>query len=182
MSKRTLSKREKVLALVSGLLVLGGGGKLLVLDPNKKITAAKARIATLESDMAGENAKLTQAMATRQPASSNVVPEGEMRKIIAENATLTSLIRTLAEKSSGDGLHLRRIESTKIEAQEGYQKANYSIDVEAPYLVIGRFIQQIEESGLLVEVESLKISRNGDDLRMVIANVSLNNYVIEEMP
>jgi hypothetical protein len=177
-AKRKLSKREWILVALTGALTLLGVVKFLLLDPWKKHSRLQQQLVVTREDLARERLLWTQENAARAPSSTAAGDEAQ--KLISQNAQFAFLIRDLIEQSAISGFQIQRLETVSIESGGDYDKILYSMDVEASYRSLGRFIEQLETSKMMIEIKSIEITRRAeDDLRGTVGRLKIYNYVVK---
>jgi hypothetical protein len=75
-----------------------------------------------------------------------------------------SISKILAEKSKKTG---------------AYTQTLYELETESSFLAIGKFLESLEDSPLLTEVESVEISRIEQEMKRCTAKIRLYGYVGE---
>ena len=62
---------------------------------------------------------------------------------------------------------------------QGFRKTLISLDAEATFLSIGTFLENLEDSPLLTEIDSIEIKRQAGDLKLCNAKIKIFSYVAE---
>ena len=101
-------------------------------------------------------------------------------KYAQTNASLASVIGTLAKGDGKSPFSLNKIVSEKQEIVNGYTKTQFSINLDASFPAIGGLLEGLEQSPLLTDVQTVEISRMGNELKKCSAKIKLLSYVVRK--
>jgi hypothetical protein len=112
------------------------------------------------------------------PASLELKTSNELLdKYMKSNDRFSNVISTVISNSNNLSFVVNKI-ATESQAQlMGYAQTLYSIQASASFISIGKFLESLEDSPLLTEVQSIDIERTGNELKMCKANIKLFSYV-----
>ncbi len=173
----SISKREKILIAVAAVFIEFAVLKYGYLNFRKKVVVLEASIATAKGELATQQAKLTELAQKRAPTSVGI-GEAVIQQYIEENSNLTAFIRRLTDSEEFADIEVLRLSVEGTEVVGGSRRVHYKFSVRAPYLSIGRLIEQFENSSTMVDVKSLDVARDGEDLQQVIGKMDLHHYVM----
>lgn len=105
----------------------------------------------------------------------DVATSSEAVKSLESNTNFAKLLRTM----SGDGhvFTVNRLSVAKQEDLKMYHKTLFILEIETPFLNLGKFIDTLEHSELLLEVKSLEVNRIARELKKCTAKIELYGYV-----
>ncbi len=93
------------------------------------------------------------------------------------NGRFSSVVNGIVLSSNGNAFALNKILSESQVQAVGYTQTLYSIEAEASFIAIGKFLEKMEDSPLLTEVDSIEISRIGNEMKRCKAKIKLFSYV-----
>ena len=93
------------------------------------------------------------------------------------NGHFSSVVNGIVTSSKGTSFSLSKISSESQVQTIGYTQTLYSVEAEAPFIAIGKFLEKMEDSPLLTEVDSIEISRIGNEMKRCKAKIKLFSYV-----
>jgi hypothetical protein len=125
-----------------------------------------------------QNQILLTTLKNKVPASIELKTSNELLdKYMKSNDRFSNVLTSIISNSNQIAFTVNRI-ATESQAQlMGYAQTLYSIQASASFIAIGKFLESLEDSPLLTEVQSIDIERTGNELRMCKANIKLFNYV-----
>lgn len=176
-SKHKLSKRERSLMALSILAAAIAVFKYGYSSKRTEDFALSTKISELQQAAASDMLKATQLAATRVPATTTI-GDKKIPELLEQNSHFTSFVRNLA--GDDQNLEIKRITSEKVEKSDGSSLLVYSVIVKSPYLAIMKFVNKIEESPLMVEVQSVDFSKDSEEIHTVIGKLTISNLVAKE--
>lgn len=168
-----LSKREQrliyaVIAVLCFTLL-----KFLVVGEVGEILALRAQAEATTATLATKERMLQEFSAGRQPAAT----ANPNWSYYQENIGLSGLLRKISSKDDPEGaFRVVKIASEKSEKLSEYEKTSLKVEIEAPFNLIGSFLEDLESSKLLTRVEGLEVTRLDKELRLCHAKISLNSF------
>jgi hypothetical protein len=175
--KFTLKKSETILlslfALASFYLF-----QTYYMKPKKEVlNGMKSEVSALQIKN-DQNQVLLSTLQNRVPASLELKTSNELLdKYMKSNDRFSNVISTVISNSNNLSFVVNKI-ATESQAQlMGYAQTLYSIQASASFISIGKFLESLEDSPLLTEVQSIDIERTGNELKMCKANIKLFSYV-----
>ena len=175
--KFTLKKSETILlslfALASFYLF-----QTYYMKPKKEVlNGMKSEVSALQIKN-DQNHVLLSTLQNRVPASLELKTSNELLdKYMKSNDRFSNVISTVISNSNNLSFVVNKI-ATESQAQlMGYAQTLYSIQASASFISIGKFLESLEDSPLLTEVQSIDIERTGNELKMCKANIKLFSYV-----
>ncbi|MCM2282517.1 MAG: hypothetical protein NDI61_11805 [Bdellovibrionaceae bacterium] len=176
---KKLEPREKALVGITALVMVFALYQYGYRNFRAKRLAFDAQAATIQSQISTQTALLTQAHADRAPSSVGTTTM-QLQNYIQENSEFTKLIEELTKNAESKDVSVLRLAASSTERIEGFVKTQYTLDLKAPYLSLGRLLEKLETSPLMIEIVSLNMSRTGTDLREVVLSMKLNNFVARQ--
>lgn len=178
MKLRALQRNEKILL---GLILV----VLAFLNERTLVTGMQNEQALNET----RRAELTKATALareekdlflRRDIASAVAfpPSGELDQAGAASAKVSSFIRELASQESESRFRINRLGTEETQAVKDYSRTPVTLDVEATFPAIGRFLEALEDAPFLAEVDSLEVYRVENDLRLCAAKIRIYSYAV----
>lgn len=122
------------------------------------------------------NQELVAKLASRKPASVEL-PSPEIQKYVNTNAKFSAVLNSLAESEPGSSAVISKIFADKQADYKGFTQTKLELQMEASFLSVGQFLERLENSDLLLEVESVEVHREPDDLKKCTAKIKLSSYV-----
>lgn len=154
--------------------------KTIYMGSRAKILELNRTIATEKADLEKTRAQL-QDLSNRKIAS---VETEESRvvydKYVEANASLANVVGALAKGDGRSPFSLKKIATEKQENVNGYTKTQFSIDVDASFPAIGGFLEGLELSPLLTDIQTVEISRISTELKKCSAKIKLLSYVVKK--
>ncbi|NDD91395.1 hypothetical protein EBZ37_04855 [bacterium] len=176
-TKRATTPRELVLAVVAATVLSIAFGKYwykprklsianeirLVEETNKKLIADQEVFSDLQKiDSESEQ------------------PRGQDPRITVireANSSFANIIKKLSGTDDPDLFSIKNIAVEKEESFSEYSKVLFSLELEAPFLHVGRFLETLEKSDLLTEVVDIEANRIEPELKRCSVKLKLYSYV-----
>jgi hypothetical protein len=177
---RKLNQRETILlsliilsATVLSTRALGVKWRLQAQELDHKVSELSAR---KEKDRIEYEDRLNRSL-----ASSQVLRSGEMiSKIEENNDYFSTFVSKLAHQDGVGSFRILRLATdTPVQSPE-YIRTPVTLTVESTFPAIGKFLESLENSPTLAEIDSMEIYRIESDLKKCSAKIKLSNYVVRK--
>ena len=170
--KGRLSVRE--MAITSCVLILGTLVYFAAFyGPKSKVVAQqREEVKKLAAELALHQSQIARLAPVRTDAKGPTVP---LQKYLAMNERFSDLITRL----NGDGkvYRVNRLAMEKQEIKASFSKNTFNLEIETSFLKLGQFIEALEKSDFLLEINSVDVLRVDRELRKCTARIQLNSYV-----
>ena len=103
---------------------------------------------------------------------------GLFEKVSRSNDRFSNIMVKLAEIKA-DSFTLGKISAAPPTKVDGFFKTAINLEAETTFLSLGSFLETLEDSPLLTEIESIEIKRQVSDLKLCNAKIKLYSYVSE---
>lgn len=174
--KRELNKRERIIVIVTSLVIFVGFFQYWYFPQNLKVKEMKTKLQTVMNSNLAQDA-LLKSMQIRQPASvENTSLLGPVSDYLESSQSLSQFIHALSEDPEKNHLKIHRITVDNPITIEGLNQNKIKVEVETSFLNLGRFLEKLEQSKLLVDIASVEVLRLTDDLRNCVARIDLYSY------
>lgn len=150
------------------LLWMKSGASVSALTLNAQLEKSKQTLA--------ENKTFLEKLSNRSPASVGAGVD-EMDKYVLTNDRLSSVINGIVASSRSEALALTKLSLEDQSLESGYKKMLYSVDAEASFIDIGKFLEKLEDAPLLTEIKSININRIDNEMKRCQAHIRLYSYV-----
>jgi hypothetical protein len=177
--RRPLNQREKIL-----LSLIIATGAILI---NRSL-ATKWRLQAQEldrqvSELSAQKEKDRidyEDRVSRSVASTQILRSGEMiSKIEESNDYFSTFISKLAHQDGVGSFRILRLATeTPVQSPE-YTRTGITLTVESSFPAVGKFLESLENSPTLAEIDSMEIARIDGDLKKCSAKIKLSNYVVK---
>lgn len=131
-------------------------------DAQKKLQADETVIATLIQE---ENAPQAEGQDAR------------LATIREANNNFANIVKTLSGTDDPDLFSIKNLTVDKEERFAEYSKVLFSLEVDAPFLHVGQFLEKLEESNLLTELVNVEATRIDPELKRCSVKLSIYSYV-----
>jgi len=171
LTKSRFNPREQILIALSILVVNIGILKLWYVPQKNKLNELKSEVSGLQVLLNNNRMLLTQIKTQSVPTTANESVE----KHLALNNNFALLLKGLG----GDGVDftVNRLAVEEHQLLSGYTKTLFTLDVDTSFLTLGQFIEKLESSQFLLEIQSIDISRVSQELKKCTAKIRLYSYV-----
>lgn len=168
-----LNFRERALLFVSSILVSCLLVKLFVFDEYSQMASLGRQIDDLSSQIEQSQNSLIQL----QNAKNEMTANAALLAYKKENVGQAGLMKVLSEtEKKNNGFALRKIASEKNEKLDEVEKNTFQMEVEAPFISIGSFLENLENSKLLTRVDSVQVFRTEKELSLCRAKIIVDSY------
>ncbi|NDC76530.1 MAG: hypothetical protein EBZ67_01400 [Chitinophagia bacterium] len=89
----------------------------------------------------------------------------------------TNIVRELSGGDTPDLFLIRNLSVGREEKFADYSKVLFNLEIEAPFMSVGHFLEKLEKSDLLTEVVNIDISRVEREMKRCTIKLSLYSYV-----
>ena len=103
-----------------------------------------------------------------------------MDQYVLFNDRFSSVISSIVNSSKSKAFTLTKLSLEDQSTENGYKKMLYSLDAEASFIEIGKFLEKLEDAPLLTEVSSVEINRIDNEMKRCQAHIKLFSYVRKE--
>jgi hypothetical protein len=145
-----------------------------------KLAALNNELARVNEEALNDQKLLDKLLSTnRNPADLALQTSKDLLdKYAKSNDHFSKVMMQLSDKA-GTPFSLTRF-ATENQTKVGpYTKTSISLEAQATFLTIGRFLETLDDSPLLTEVESIEIKRVSTDLKLCNAKIRIFSYVAE---
>jgi len=176
LGKFKLNRNETILicvAIGAGLFAFQRYWKVPHSRENQRL---QTEIANIKTEIETNQQILAKFSVGRQPAAA--APKGQTElfaKLSKDNDNFSKVIKQLTLKENTPFI-MSLIATEPPVRVANYTKTLISVEAEASFLSIGKFLENLENSSLLTEVESIEISRLTNDMKLCDAKIKLLSY------
>ena len=176
LSKISLNLKEALLMSLIILIFFAIGNILL------KKTGAAAALTDFRAKSEIAKNKLAESQAfldklSKRDPSADGVNADYLDQYLRLNDRFSSVITGIVSSSKGGGFMLTRVSLEGEITENGYKRMLYSMDAEASFISIGKFLEKLEDAPLLTEVSSVEINRIENEMKRCKAHIKLYSYV-----
>jgi len=178
MKLRALQRNEKILL---GLVLL----TLAFLNERTWMSSLKAEEAAADIRITELKKATADALAEKESFLNRDIagavafpPSAELDHAGNASAKVSSFIRELASQESESRFRIVRLGTEEPQALKEFSRTPVTLDVEASFPAIGNFLEKLEDSPYLAEVESLEVYRVENDLRLCAAKIKIYSYAV----
>jgi hypothetical protein len=162
-------------------LVIVGGGVLFqrfwvlpnsqrLVELQEKAKATQAKIDELKTQLG--------TIKVKAPATEEVkTAQSLLDRYISTNDRFSSVIMGIFSGSKEREFNISKIIAEKSEKVGVYTQTLYQIDAESSFIAIGKFLEGLEDSALLTEVDSINITKIEEEMKRCRASIRLFGYV-----
>ena len=175
-------KVKESLLMSVAILSLGFGFERFWVKPN----ARKLEELTQKTEATKKKIEDTQALIVkvknRAPASLPTKDEDHSTKSMLErymrsNDRFSKVVMGIVAGSKDGSLSVSKISAERSLKVGAYTQTLYEVDAESSFLSIGKFLETLEDSPLLTEVDSIEITRIEQEMKRCSAKIKLFGYV-----
>jgi len=92
------------------------------------------------------------------------------------NNNFSNIVQTLSGAGSKESFVIQNLTAEKEETFSEYSKVLFNLEVDAPFLSVGKFLEKIEKSDLLTELVSIEATRIDPELKRCTIKLKLYSY------
>ena len=107
-------------------------------------------------------------------------PEGQEARLATireANNNFANIVKTLSGTDDPDLFSIKNLTVEKEERFSEYSKVLFSLEIDAPFLHVGQFLEKLEHSNLLTELVDVEATRIDPELRRCSVKLSIYSYV-----
>lgn len=175
---RRLTRNEKILACILPAVAALAHHQFILTPWKARSVEAKGKIALAKSKL--ETGRRTYEDLKNQiktPARA-AAPQVLVLEFDRSNDRFSKLISELTREAQAASLRLKRLSTEKPSTSDAYVKSAITLDVDASFIAIGKFLERLGDLPILAEVDSLEIYRVEGDLRKCSARIKLLSYLV----
>jgi Tfp pilus assembly protein PilO len=176
-SKLITHPRTSIAVCVFALILTVCFQQFWVQPKSGELNDIETKISTLQKKMEADQLAYND-LQKRTPASVESASASQLLdQYLKFNGHFSSVVNGIVSNSQGGSFSLTKISSESQVQTVGYTQTLYTVEAEAPFIAIGKFLEKMEDSPLLTEVDSIDISRIGTEMRRCKAKIKLFSYV-----
>ncbi len=144
-------------------------GKTDIVREQKAITEAQKK---LKADQ-----ELIETLKREETAPGREKQDARLATIREANNNFTNIVKALSGDDTPD---LFTIKSLKVDNEEPfseYNKVLFTLELDAPFLHVGKFLEKLEQSDLLTELVDIEATRIDPELKRCSVKLSIYSYV-----
>ncbi len=176
-----LNLKESITLSVIALLLMGYFHVTWTKNHLKEVADLKAKVATVSTELE-KNRKLEANLKGKAPTYVEIQTSNDLlERYLKSNEKFSSIVDGIISNSNGREFLLSKMLAESQEKVNGYIQTLYKIEAEATFLSIGKFLEKLEDSSLLSEVQSVEIKRSANELRVCNVKINLLSYSSAEL-
>jgi hypothetical protein len=175
--KRKLKWTESLLISLFSVVALMAFERFWQKPHSKERKELEAKVASTRKSIE-EAKKVLDDLKSRAPASQdNQTTQSLFHRYLSANDRFSSVVMGIFSGSKEYDFAVQKISALQSNRFEGYTQTLYSLEAESNFIAIGKFLENLEDSPLLTEIESIDISRIENELKQCKASIRLYGYV-----
>jgi hypothetical protein len=103
--------------------------------------------------------------------------DARLATIREANNNFANIVKTLSGTDDPDLFSIRNLTVDKEEQFSEYSKVLFTLEVDAPFLHVGQFLEKLEQSNLLTELVNVEATRIDPELKRCSVKLSIYSYV-----
>jgi|GEM_PF-6943287 len=176
-AKFKLKTSESILVSVFALLSMYAFDRFWQQPHSKELKEVQTKVVTARKSVEDKR-KVLDSLKSRAPASTEVkTAQTLFDRYLASNDRFSSVIMGIFTGSKENEFSIQKLAALQSTSFGGYVQTLYSLDVESNFIAIGKFLENLEDSPLLTEVESIDITRIENEMKQCKASIRLYGYV-----
>jgi len=174
------SARELFLVLAGMLSLAFGYYQFWHLPRSQELASLRTQLfeskKKLESDLAVINSlnQVSQADQVIEKADQKLEQVREM------NSNFANIVRELSGGDTPDLFQIRNLAVKSEDRFADYSRVLFNMEIEAPFLSVGQFLERLEKSDLLTEVIQIDITRLEKEMKRCTIKLALYSYVARQ--
>lgn len=120
---------------------------------------------------------LSQLAARKPSAIDSKASQDLLEKYVKSNDRFSKVVSSIASENEANPYQLNRISAEKQTQIAGYSQTLYNVELEATFISVGKFLERLEDSPLLTEVDSIEITRLNSEMKRCKTKIRLFSYV-----
>ena len=175
--KIKLKWSESILISLMALVMMFLFQRYWLIPNSQKLVEIQTK--TIETKKKIEEAQnLLSNFKTRMPASVEVKnAQSLLDRYITSNDRFSKVITGIFAGSKDGSFSISKISTERSTQVGAYTQTLYQLEAESSFIAIGKFLETLEDSPLLTEVESIDISRIESEMKRCKASIRLYGYV-----
>jgi hypothetical protein len=145
---------------------------------NTGLKNVQSRIEASKKKLAEDQALFDKLSKISSPTDS--ANSADLDQYVLLNDRFSSVISGIVRNSKTKSFALTKLVMEDESLESGYKKVLYSLDAEASFIEIGKFLEKLEDASLLTEVSSVEINRIDEEMKRCLAHIRLYSYVRAE--
>ncbi|MBU6376548.1 MAG: hypothetical protein KGQ59_11170 [Bdellovibrionales bacterium] len=174
---RPIHLREVTLALLCSISLSICFAKLWYKPRAQILLKDKVSIEELHQKISSDQLILVELQKMENNGESLPNQDPRMTLIREANSSFANIIKTLSGTDDPDLFSIKNISVEKEEPFLDYNKVLFLVELEAPFLHVGRFLEKLEKSDLLTEVLEIEANRIDPELKRCTVRLRLFSYV-----
>ncbi len=166
---KEFSKREKVIAVIVAITVIGFLVNQFLLEPqSRKLRELRKELTTLSERTAGIGPKLVEFNTLSANLASKKKQLAELEQVLSHEAEVAEMLHEVSSQARTQGLkiqHLRPQRTTVMLNRTGkrgkYRKLVVDLGVRGRYEQLGNFLGALEQQPFYVKVAEVRMERGG---------------------
>jgi hypothetical protein len=167
-------------SILLSFVILGGAflfQRFWVLPNSQRLVELQEKSKTMKAKIEELKTQLN-TMAVKAPVTEEVkTAQSLLDRYVSTNERFSSVIMGIFSGSKERDFSISRIIAEKSEKIGVYTQTLYQIDAESSFIAIGKFLEGLEDSALLTEVDSINITKIEDEMKRCKASIRLFGYV-----
>ena len=170
------SNRERALILVSFLLVSFAFNKYWYSKKSIETKEMIAKLTNLINQVSMQQKNLLQIQKSKKNISLKSSLKSQLEKHLSSSRYFSNLIAELSFEKNPEKFKIQKIQVEKSTKFDGYTKNKIKLEIQSSFIGLGEFLEELENSKYLVEVNSIKLTKLDDDLLKCTSIVKVNSY------
>ena len=179
MNLKSFSARLKInlIAGITAIVFLVYFQQVVMADKMKEVAALQVSIRLVKEKLNLDQLAYLE-LQKRAPASVETGIAGQLLdQYLKFNGHFSSVVSGIVSSSNGNSFALTKILAENQIKTVGYTQTLYSVEADASFISIGKFLEKMEDSPLLTEVDSIDITRIESEMKRCKAKIKLFSYV-----
>ncbi|MCB0420782.1 MAG: type 4a pilus biogenesis protein PilO [Bdellovibrionales bacterium] len=174
--KLHLSTRERILAGAVIVSLMFGFYKFWFSKQMNEIDRLSREIETIKRTVQTDQQLLQQLHAQSVQNLQKSGKDSRYLKYIEASRYLSSLIERLGADKSNQGISLVKMSVSERTKVNDFSKNSFALEIESSFVALGKFLGTIEQSKMLLEVNSVHITRIDNEMKRCVATVEVDGY------
>jgi Tfp pilus assembly protein PilO len=176
--KINLKPRERILVAaviaVASVLSFGLGNEKQV----QKIKTIESDLSTKNEELNKKQIELTDLQAKAETIQRALSGKWNLKKYLESSKYMAELLKELGAKEGVDkyDFHLKSLTIKGTEKVNSFNRTTFNLEIESNFIELGKYLAALEKSELLVQVQSVKLTRIDNDLKRCVAIIEVHGY------
>jgi hypothetical protein len=177
LGKVKLKLSESLLISAFSLVLMFAFDRYWQKPHSKELQDIQSKVATTRKNIE-ETRKVLDGLKNRTPASQdNHTTQTLFDRYLTSNERFSSVIMGIFSGSKENDFTVQKITSMQSTKFGGYTQTLYALEADSSFIAIGKFLENLEDSPLLTEIESIDIARIENEMKQCKASIRLYGYV-----